>query len=67
MVDVAQIAHLEEDQNIYIHCGSGYRSVIAASLLKRQGYNNVRNILGGWDKIKEQKNIATEKDATVLN
>ncbi|HEY5390599.1 MAG TPA: rhodanese-like domain-containing protein, partial [Hanamia sp.] len=24
MVDIAQIAQLEEDQNIYIHCGSGY-------------------------------------------
>ena len=67
MVDVAQIAQLEEDQNIYIHCGSGYRSVIAATLLKRQGYHNVRNVLGGWEKIKEQKNIATEKEANVLN
>jgi glyoxylase-like metal-dependent hydrolase (beta-lactamase superfamily II)/rhodanese-related sulfurtransferase len=67
MADVAQIAQLEEDQNIYIHCGSGYRSVIAASLLKRQGYNNLRNVMGGWAKIKEQKNIPTEKEATVLN
>lgn len=67
MADVAQMAQLEEDQNIYIHCGSGYRSVIAASLLKRQGYNNLRNVLGGWEKIKEQKNIPTEKEATVLN
>ena len=67
MADVAEIAQMEEDQNIYIHCGSGYRSVIAASLLKRQGYNNLRNVLGGWEKIKEQKNIATEKEATVLN
>jgi glyoxylase-like metal-dependent hydrolase (beta-lactamase superfamily II)/rhodanese-related sulfurtransferase len=67
MADIAQIAQLEEDQNIYIHCGSGYRSVIAASLLKRQGYNNLRNVLGGWEKIKTQKNIPTQKDATVLN
>jgi len=67
MVDVAQIAQLEEDQNIYIHCGSGYRSVIAATLLKRQGYHNLRNVLGGWEKIKEQKSIVTEKEATVLN
>src|SRR5690242_2369354 len=65
--DVAQIAQLEEDQNIYIHCGGGYRSIIAASLLKRQGYHNLRNVLGGWDKIKEQKTIQTEKEANVLN
>lgn len=67
MTDVAQIAQLEEDQNIYIHCRSGYRSVIASSLLKRQGYHNVRNVLGGWEKIKEQKSIPVEKDAQVLN
>jgi len=61
MADIAQIAMLEEDQNIYIHCEAGYRSVIAASLLKRQGYQNLRNILGGWAKIKEEKKIPTEK------
>jgi glyoxylase-like metal-dependent hydrolase (beta-lactamase superfamily II)/rhodanese-related sulfurtransferase len=67
MTDVAQIAQLEEDQNLYVHCKSGYRSVIAASLLKQQGYHNLRNVLGGWSKIKEQKNIKTEKEDTVLN
>lgn len=67
MTDVAQIATLEESQNIYIHCGSGYRSLIAASFLKKHGYYNLRNIVGGWAKIKEQKNIKTEKEAAVLN
>lgn len=67
MVDVAQIAQLEEDQNIYIHCAGGYRSVIAASLLKREGYHNLRNVLGGWVSVKEQKNIEIEKEASVLN
>ncbi len=67
MIDPAQIAQLEENENIYIHCGGGYRSVIAASLLKRQGYQSLRNVVGGWRKIKEQKNIEIEKDASVLN
>jgi glyoxylase-like metal-dependent hydrolase (beta-lactamase superfamily II)/rhodanese-related sulfurtransferase len=67
MTDVAQIASLEEDQNIYVHCAGGYRSVIAASFLKRHGYHNVRNVLGGWNKIKEEKNIETEKEESVLN
>lgn len=67
MTDMAQIARFEENQNIYVHCGSGYRSVIASSLLKRQGYHNIHNVAGGWGKIKEQKNIATEKQASVLN
>ena len=67
MNDVAQIASLDDKQNLYIHCGGGYRSIIASSLLKRQGYHNLRNILGGWNKIKEEKNIEIEKDASVLN
>lgn len=67
MTDVAQIAQLEENQNIYVHCAAGYRSVIAVSLLKRQGYHNLRNVSGGWEKIKKQKSIITEKEAKVLN
>lgn len=67
MTDIAQIAQLEEDQNIYVHCRTGYRSVIAASLLKRHGYHNLRNVSGGWLKIKEQENIETQKEASVLN
>jgi hydroxyacylglutathione hydrolase len=67
MNDPARIAMLEESQNIYVHCASGYRSVIAASLLKRQGIHNLRNISGGWTKIKELSNIQTEKEKSVLN
>jgi hydroxyacylglutathione hydrolase len=67
MNDVASLAHFEDSQNLYIHCAGGYRSVIAASLLKREGIHNLRNVLGGWGKIKEQKNIKTQKEASVLN
>jgi hydroxyacylglutathione hydrolase len=67
MTDVATMAELEEHQNLYVHCQGGYRSVIAASLLKRQGIHNLRNVLGGWNKIKEQKSITVDKDASVLN
>jgi rhodanese-related sulfurtransferase len=42
---------------IVVHCAGGYRSVIAASLLKRHGYHNLRNVLGGFGKIKEEKRI----------
>lgn len=57
MMDPLNIALVESDKNLYIHCAGGYRSVIAASLLKREGFHNLRNILGGWGKIKEQKEI----------
>ena len=67
MTDVAQIANFDDEQNLYVHCAGGYRSVIASSLLKRHGYHNLRNVIGGFNKIKEEKNIEIEKDASVLN
>ena len=36
----------------YVHCAGGYRSVIACSLLKREGIQNVTNIEGGFGAIK---------------
>jgi glyoxylase-like metal-dependent hydrolase (beta-lactamase superfamily II)/rhodanese-related sulfurtransferase len=67
MTDVALIAGFEDNQNLYLHCAGGYRSVIACSLLKKQGLHNLRNITGGWAKIKEESRIKIEKDASVLN
>ena len=48
MNDVLNLSHFEDNQNLYIHCAGGYRSVIAASLFKREGTHNLRNVLGGW-------------------
>jgi hydroxyacylglutathione hydrolase len=67
MNDPGSMSNLEEDQNIYVHCAGGYRSVVASSLLKRQGIHNIRNILGGWGKIKEQKKAEIVKETSVLN
>ncbi|HJW16768.1 MAG TPA: rhodanese-like domain-containing protein [Flavisolibacter sp.] len=67
LIDPLNIASLEEDQNIYVHCQGGYRSMIATSLLKREGVHNLRNILGGFNKIKEEPKIKTEKEKSVLN
>jgi hydroxyacylglutathione hydrolase len=67
MSDPGVMANLEEDQNIYVHCQGGYRSVIASSLLKRQGIHNIRNVVGGWNKIKEQEKAEVVKETSVLN
>ena len=67
MTDVATIANFEDNQNLYVHCAGGYRSVIASSLIKRQGVHNLRNVVGGWGKIKDEKKIVIEKDTSVLN
>ncbi|WP_010520789.1 rhodanese-like domain-containing protein [Aquimarina agarivorans] len=42
-----------KDQTTYIHCGGGYRSVIAASILKRNGIYNIIDIAGGMAAIRK--------------
>lgn len=34
---------------VAVHCQSGYRSIIACSLLRRAGIDNVINVIGGFD------------------
>lgn len=68
LTDPGSMAHLEDNHNIYVHCAGGYRSVIAASLMKKQGIHNLRNVLGGWGQIKELKDkFSIEKTTAVLN
>jgi len=65
--DPASMAGINDTDNLYLHCASGYRSVIAASLLKREGIHNLRNINGGYDALKREERIKTEKSTEVLN
>jgi hydroxyacylglutathione hydrolase len=67
MTDITLLAQFEEEENIYVHCAGGYRSVIAASILKKEGIHNVRNVLGGWAKIKIEEGVEIIKEASVLN
>ena len=67
MTDPASMANIEDGHNLYVHCAGGYRSVIACSLLKRQGIHNLRNISGGWNAIKAQKKVEIVKEKSVLN
>lgn len=68
LTDPGSMADLEEKHNIYVHCAGGYRSVVAASLLKREGIHNIRNVTGGWKSIKEiGDKFHIDKEAQVLN
>ncbi len=46
------LAEFPKDKNFYVHCAGGYRSVIAASILKMRGYHNFTDIAGGFGAIK---------------
>ncbi len=57
LIDPLVVASVSDENNLYVHCAGGYRSVIAASLLKRQGYHNLRNVTGGFGKMKDVKGL----------
>jgi hydroxyacylglutathione hydrolase len=44
-----QLPMVEDAQTLAIHCKSGYRSMIACSLLERAGHHNLVNVVGGYD------------------
>lgn len=33
---------------IYLYCGGGFRSILAADALRRMGYRDVASVAGGW-------------------
>ncbi len=68
LTDPGSMANLDDHHNIYIHCAGGYRSIIASSLIKRQGIHNIRNVVGGFAKIAELSDkFDIEKDVAVMN
>jgi hydroxyacylglutathione hydrolase len=46
------LAEFPKEENFYVHCAGGYRSMIAASILKARGYHNVIDVKGGYAAIK---------------
>jgi hydroxyacylglutathione hydrolase len=46
------LADFPKEEEFYLHCAAGYRSMIASSILKARGYHNVINVLGGFAAIK---------------
>jgi hydroxyacylglutathione hydrolase len=46
------LAAFSTDETNYVHCAGGYRSMIAASILKARGYHNLVEVRGGFNAIK---------------
>lgn len=42
---------VDYNQKYYLHCESGYRSVVAASILRSRGFENLVNVAGGFKAI----------------
>ncbi|MBT8187971.1 MAG: MBL fold metallo-hydrolase [Croceitalea sp.] len=48
-----ELASIDKDKVYYVHCKSGYRSMVFISILRALGYENLVDIKGGFDAIKE--------------
>ncbi|MFK8054877.1 MAG: rhodanese-like domain-containing protein [Saprospiraceae bacterium] len=47
----AYLKDFPKDQPFHVHCQSGYRSMIASSILKSRGFHNFKDVRGGWKAI----------------
>ncbi|HKK89157.1 MAG TPA: MBL fold metallo-hydrolase [Saprospiraceae bacterium] len=54
------MSQVDADKKYYLHCAGGYRSVIASSILKSRGYDNVVNIKGGYKALSDTDLKRTE-------
>jgi len=43
------MSQIKKDHTYFMHCRSGYRSTVAASILKARGFENLVNIHGTFD------------------
>jgi len=56
----ANFAEINPDKEYFLHCASGYRSLIAASIFQANGVNKVTDIRGGFVDIKDSGAELTE-------
>ena len=45
------IGQLDRDTPYFLHCLSGYRSMVAASILQSKGFANVTDVKGGFNEL----------------
>lgn len=55
-----QLAEFPKDKPFILHCAGGYRSMIAASILKQRGWENFVDVDGGFSEIKNTNVERTE-------
>jgi len=48
------LAEFPEKEPFFLHCAGGYRSVIAASILKSRGIHNLIDVAGGFGALKKE-------------
>ncbi|RYF76981.1 MAG: MBL fold metallo-hydrolase [Cytophagaceae bacterium] len=49
----AHLAQIPRNETVYVHCAGGYRSMVANSILKARGFDQIVNVDGGMAAIKK--------------
>jgi glyoxylase-like metal-dependent hydrolase (beta-lactamase superfamily II)/rhodanese-related sulfurtransferase len=47
------MTQVNKDKTYYVHCAGGYRSMVFNSILRARGYDNLIDIKGGFDAMKD--------------
>jgi rhodanese-related sulfurtransferase len=47
------MGRLDKNKTYYVHCASGYRSVVFISILRARGFNKLINVKGGFQALKD--------------
>ena len=47
------LAEIPKEKPFVVFCAGGYRSMIASSILKQRGYDNFKDVVGGFNAIKK--------------
>ncbi len=55
-----EMKQVDPNKQYHLHCAGGYRSMIAASILKSRGYHDVIDVAGGFKAISETEVPQTE-------
>ena len=61
--------HIKEfptNKTFHVHCAGGYRSVIAASILKARGFHSVVDVAGGYGDIKKNGHKKNRQGLSVV-
>ncbi|MEE6187188.1 Thiosulfate sulfurtransferase GlpE [Mycovorax composti] len=67
MTDVVRLSAIDDHDNIYIVGNNDEEVFLAASLLKRHEFHNLRVVIGGWQALEQQPNVVIEKEPGMLN
>jgi hydroxyacylglutathione hydrolase len=58
------LSNLNKDKSYIVHCGGGYRSMTAISIMKNFGFRNLINVYGGYGSI-QNSGVEVETEDTV--